>query len=390
MKKKVAVLTATRAEYGLLSRTIKKLKQKPELDVALIVTGMHLSPAFGLTYREIEADGIPIDKKIEILLGSDTNVAVSKTMGLAMISFAEYFDESRPDALIVLGDRYETLAVCSAAMIAQIPIFHLCGGEATEGLIDEAVRHSITKMAFLHFTTTEIYRQRVIQLGEDPQRVYNVGSMGVENVLQEKLMDRTSLENSLAFSLAEPYVLVTFHPVTLEMDEAKRQCEALLEVFTERTDLRFIITKANADAGGQMINMMMENYVREHPRQAAIYDSLGSRRYLSAVKYSYAVMGNSSSGIIEVPSFHVPTINIGNRQKGRVQAESIINCGTGKEEILAAFRYMETDAYRKKLKESVNPYEKEGTSSKIADEVCRVLEKPIDLRKRFYDLEIRA
>lgn len=387
MKKTISVLTATRAEYGLLASVIKRLRQDENFDVQVVVTGMHLSPEFGLTYQEIEQDGIPISKKIEILMSSDTPVAISKAMGLAMISFAEYFDEVKPDALLVLGDRYETLAVCCAAMNACIPVFHLYGGETTEGAIDEAVRHSITKMSYLHFTSTEKYRKRVIQLGESPERVYNVGALGVENVLTVPLLTKEELGKTLDFSLSKPYVVVTFHPVTLEAGGVEVQCRELLKVFDHRSDLNYIITKANADAEGRVINQMLEEYASEHADRVAIFDSLGMRRYLSAVKYSFAVMGNSSSGIVEVPSFRVPTINIGNRQRGRIQAKSVINCEPRHESIENALKLMETRDFREEVTNVTNPYEKRETSTRIVAIIQQVLRTPIDLKKKFYDFD---
>lgn len=387
MRKTISVLTATRAEYGLLAPIIKRLRQDENIDVQVVVTGMHLSPEFGLTYKEIEQDGVPISKKIEILMSSDTAVAISKAMGLAMISFAEYFDEVKPDALLVLGDRYETLAVCCAAMNACIPVFHLYGGETTEGAIDEAVRHSITKMSYLHFTSTEAYRKRVIQLGEAPERVYNVGAVGVENVLTVPLLSKEELEKSLNFSLSKPYVVVTFHPITLEAGGVDTQCRELIEVLEHRSDLKFIITKANADAEGRVINQMLEEYAAKHSDRVTIFDSLGMRRYLSAVKYSTAVMGNSSSGLVEVPSFKVPTINIGNRQRGRIQAQSVINCEPRHESIENALREMEETSFRQMLENVVNPYEQKGTSTKVAALIQQTLFGTIDLKKKFYDLK---
>lgn len=387
MKKKIVILTSTRAEYGLLKPIINALNECEKLKVMVVVTGAHLSPEFGLTYKEIEADGIKIDRKIDILLSSDTSVSVSKAMGLAIISFSEYFEDEKPDALLVLGDRYETLAVCCAAMNARIPIFHLHGGETTEGAIDEAIRHSITKMSYLHFTATESYRKRVIQLGEAPERVFCVGSTGVENALTMPLLAKKELEDSLGFDLNQPYAVVTFHPVTLEEGTAKQQCKELIKVFKSRSDLKFLITKANADAGGHEINHMLEEYVLNHSSQAAMVDSLGVQRYLSAVKYSEFVLGNSSSGIIEVPSLRVPTINIGDRQTGRIQAESIINCQPIYDDIMKAIKMAETEEFQAKLLQMKNPYEGKHTSADIAKTISEyLLNKTIQLNKRFYDL----
>ena len=277
-----------------------------------------------MTYKEIEKDGIKIDEKIEILLSADTPSAISKSMGLAMISFADYFEKLKPDMLIVLGDRYETLAIATVAMNKRIPIAHLHGGETTEGAIDESIRHAITKMSYLHFTSTEEYRNRVIQLGEDPERVFSVGAIGIENILNEKLMSKLELEKSINFVLDKPYAIVTFHPVTLEENNSKEQVKELLDSLDTFNDMKFIFTKANADSGGRVINEMIDNYVNSH-ENAVAFNSLGLTRYLSALKYCTMVIGNSSSGLLEVPSFGIPTINIGDRQKGRLQADSIIN-----------------------------------------------------------------
>jgi len=386
-KKKIIVVTATRAEYGLLKPIIKRLKQSEYFHVELAVTGMHLSPEFGSTYQEIEQDGIQIDNKIEILLSSDTPVAMSKTMGLALISFAEYFEKSQPDAIMVLGDRYETLAVCCAAMNARIPIFHLHGGEATEGLIDEAIRHAITKMSFFHFTSTEIYRRRVIQMGENPDRVFNVGALGVENVLHEELLFKNDLEKSLDFVLNKPYAVVTFHPVTLEDNHVELQMQELLGALDEHPEYLYICTKANADAGGRRINQILDDYAMQR-KNVAVFESLGLRRYLSAVKYAAMVIGNSSSGIMEVPSFGIPTINIGDRQKGRVQADSIINCPIDRREISKSILRAQSCEFCKIARQTKNPYGKGDTS----ETVLHILEerfgtKDIDLKKAFYNLD---
>lgn len=384
--KKIAVLTATRAEYGLMAPVIKKLKKIPELQVCVIATGMHLSPEFGLTYHEIEQDGIEIDKKIEILLSSDTPVSISKSMGLAIISFSEYFEDSRPDALLVLGDRYETLAVCCAAMNARIPILHLYGGETTEGAVDEAIRHSITKMSYLHFTSTEMYRKRVIQLGESPDRVFTVGSLGIENALHIPLLTKEELEDSIHFTLEYPYAVVTFHPVTLEEGLAERQFSEILQAFDANTYINYIFTKANADADGRIVNRMMDEYAAKHSN-VKVYTSLGAQRYLSALKYASVVIGNSSSGLVEAPSFKIPTINIGDRQKGRLQADSVINCEPVKAKVCKAIEIALSAEFRKKIKYIKNPYGDGNTSEKIVEILTNnIINGHIDLKKKFYDI----
>lgn len=383
--KTIMVLTATRAEYGLLSPIIKALKKCPEFCVKVAVTGAHLSPEFGLTYKEIEKDGIEIDKKIEILLSADTPSAISKSMGLAMIGFADYFAEDRPDALLVLGDRYETLAVCCAAMNERIPIIHLYGGETTEGAVDEAIRHAITKMSYLHLTSTDEYRRRVIQLGEDPDRVFTVGSVGVENALKQPLFCKQKLEESLGVKLECPYAVVTFHPVTLEEHSAEKQCLELLSAMDEYPNMKFVVTKANADANGRVINNLFEEYAAVH-NNVSVYDSLGFIRYLSAVKYADMVIGNSSSGLIEVPSFQIPTVNIGDRQKGRIKAESVIDCIPKKINICDAIAQAQSQEFRTICLNVKNPYGDGCTSEKILNVIKHTIKHFTDLKKKFYDI----
>lgn len=386
--KKISILTATRAEYGLLKPIIEKLSSIPEFDVRVVVTGAHLSPEFGLTYKEIEQDGIVIDEKIEMLLSADTPAAISKSMGLALISFADYFERLKPDMLIVLGDRYETLAVCIAAMNQRIPIAHLYGGETTEGAVDESIRHAITKLSYLHFTSTDEYRGRVIQLGEQPSRVFTVGAVGIENILNQKLMDKGKLERSINFNLDKPYAIVTFHPVTLEDDQSAEQFQALLDVCKKYQDMRFIFTKSNADANGRIINKMIDLYTQEN-EHAIAFTSLGLIRYLSALKYCTLVIGNSSSGLLEAPSFGIPTINIGDRQKGRLQADSVINCEPVLEDIERAMELALSNDFNSTAKKTINPYGDGNTSEKIAEIIIDYLvNNKIMLKKKFYDCEV--
>lgn len=389
MKKKIAVLTATRAEYGLLKPLIKEFDKVEDFDVRLAVTGAHLSPEFGLTYQEIENDGFKIDEKIEILISGDTPSSISKSMGLAMMGFADYFKRLKPDLLVVLGDRYETLAVAIVAMNERIPITHLYGGETTEGAIDEAIRHAITKLSYLHFTSTEIYRNRVVQLGENPKRVFCVGALGVENIKNEKLLNKAELETSIDFKLDKPYALVTFHPVTLDANQAEKQFQELLMVCETFKDMNFIFSKANADVEGRTINQLLETYVNYHDNAVSL-DSLGVTRYLSAMKYCAMVIGNSSSGLIEAPSFGVPTINIGDRQKGRIQGNSVINCAPNADEIEDAIHTALTADFKKKAKSGNNPYGDGNTSEKIVDKMKEfLLENKIELKKKFYDCKVR-
>ncbi len=386
MKKKICILTGTRAEYGLLKPVIKKLEIKDQFDVRVAVTGAHLSPEFGLTYQEIERDGIGIDEKIEILLSADSPASISKSMGLALIGFGDYFERLQPHLLVALGDRYESLAVAIAAMNCRVPIAHLYGGEITEGAIDDSIRHSITKLSYLHFTSTETYRKRVIQLGEHPDRVFCVGALGVENVLSEQLMSKSEVEDIFGRKLDE-YAVVTYHPVTLDMNAARVQMEAILNACASNRNLTFIFTKANADMEGRTINQMIDSFVRNNDHAIAV-DSLGTNHYLSTLKHSCMVIGNSSSGIVEAPSLGIPTVNIGDRQKGRIQADSIINCEPTSEDIIRAMEEALTDDFRSKAKQVVNPYGDGNTSTRIV----RILEGFLDnerpsLKKRFYDLE---
>lgn len=385
---KICVMTATRAEYGLLKPLMRKIKDHPKFELKVVATGAHLSPEFGFTYKEILNDGFNIDKKIEILLSSDTPSSISKSMGLAMIGFADYFSEDRPDLLVILGDRYESLAIASAALNERIPIAHLHGGETTEGAIDEAIRHAITKLSYLHFTSTEAYRDRVIQLGESPEKVFSVGALGIENILNEELLSRKDLFANLDINGDKPYALLTFHPTTLEDFTSEEQIINLLEVCKDRNDLNFIITKANADSGGRIINQIIDQYTVENDNIFS-FTSLGLKRYLSAMKYTSFVGGNSSSGLLEAPSFGIPTVNIGDRQKGRIQAESVINCEPTYEDISKAFDEALSEPFLISIKDVTNPYGDGNTSDKIIDVINYFFDnKKINLKKKFYDLEL--
>ena len=384
--KKVCVITGTRAEYGLLYWLMKEIQLDKELELQLVVTGMHLSPEFGLTYKEIEKD-FKIDKKIEMLLSSDTAVGISKSMGLAQISFAEAYEELKPDILIVLGDRYEIFSAVSAAMIAQIPIAHLHGGEATEGLIDEPIRHSITKMSHLHFTATDEYKNRVIQLGEQPNRVFNVGGLGIENIKRLKLLSHEEFEKSIDFKLNKKNILVTFHPVTLEKSTAKGQFQELLNAIDELEDTNIIFTKANSDTDGRVINRMINDYVERNAHKSVVFTSLGQLRYLSALQYVDAMVGNSSSGLAETPSFKIGTINIGDRQKGRIKANSVLDCEPIKSSIKQAFEELYSEKFKNTLKTVQNPYGDGCASGKIV-EILRTTNLDNIVKKSFYDLKV--
>lgn len=386
MKRKICVVTGTRAEYGLLYWLMKGIEADEGLELQLIVTGMHLSPEFGLTYKEIEKE-FKIDKKIEMLLSSDTSIGISKSMGLAQISFAEAYEELKPDMVVVLGDRYEIFSATSAAMIARIPIVHLHGGETTEGAFDESIRHSITKMSHLHFTATDEYKNRVIQLGEHPNRVFNVGGMGIENIKRLKLLSKVEFEKSIDFKLNKRNILVTFHPVTLENSTAKEQFSELLDAIDELEDTNIIFTKANSDTDGRIINQMIDEYISKNSHKSIGFTSLGQLRYLSALQFVDAMVGNSSSGLAEAPSFKIGTINIGDRQKGRVKASSIIDCGPNKSEILQAFKKLYSKEFQEILKTTMNPYGDGCASLKII-EVLKNVSLDNILKKSFYDIKV--
>lgn len=383
--KKICVVTGSRAEYGLLFWLLKEIEKDKELQLQLIVTGMHLSPEFGLTYQEIEKD-FAIDKKIEILLSSDTPIGISKSMGLAQISFAEAFAELNPHLVIVLGDRYEIFSAASAATVANIPIAHLHGGETTEGAFDEAFRHSITKMSHLHFTSTEEYRQRAIQLGEAPNRVFNVGALGVDNIKKLNLLSKEEFEKSINFHLNKKNILVTFHPVTLENATSKIQFQELLNAIDAIENLNIIFTKANSDKDGRIINQMIDEYVNQNTHKSVAFTSLGQLRYLSALQYIDAVVGNSSSGILEAPSFKTATINIGDRQKGRIKASSIIDCSPQQNEILKTFQLLYSKEFKENLLKTVNPYEQNETSKKII-EIIKNTDLHDIIKKTFWDID---
>ena len=385
--KKVCDVTGTRAEYGLLKPLIDKINKSDNLELQLVVTGMHLSPVFGLTFREIEEDGYVITEKIEMLLSSDSNVGITKSMAVALMGFGECFERLKPDMVVILGDRYEMLMVASAAMVAKIPIAHIHGGEITEGAMDDAIRHSITKMSLLHFASTEEYRHHIIQLGENPDNVFCVGSLGVENIANDKLLDKVAFEESIGFSVNDNTIMVTYHPVTLEDIPSKVQFENLLTVIENNSNLRVIFTKANSDTDGHIINQMIDEFVAVHGERCVAFASLGRVRYLSALQFCASVVGNSSSGIIEAPSFHIPTINIGNRQQGRICANTVINCGYEVEEIQIALDKAFSKEYRSQLSGMNNPYEKAGTSKLIVKKIEDILLRGQSVKKHFYDIE---
>lgn len=384
-KQKVCIVTGTRAEYGLLYFLLKEIEMAADMQLQIIVTGAHLSPEFGLTYKQIEKDGFYIDHKVEMLLSSDSESSIAKSMGLAMIGFSDAFDDLNPDVLIVLGDRFEIFSAVSAATIARIPVAHLHGGETTEGAFDESFRHSITKMSHLHFTSTPEYRNRVIQLGENPDRVFNVGAIGIDNIKKLDLLSRNSLEKSIGFSFGKRSLLITFHPVTLEDSTAEVQFKSLLEALDSLEDTNLLFTKSNADTGGRIINSMIDDYVSLNSDNSVSYASLGQLRYLSAMQYVSGVIGNSSSGLLEAPSFKIGTINIGDRQRGRINAESIINCDPTTDKIVNALNVLFSQDFQAGIKNIINPYGDGNTVKKIMDVMRRYSLQDI-LKKKFYDL----
>ena len=386
MKRKICVITGSRAEFGLLRWVMQGIQDDPDLVLQVIATGMHLSPEFGLTYREIESEGFKIDHKVEMLTSSDTPVGIAKSMGLGLIGFADALNELSPDLIVVLGDRFEIFAAVSAALVARIPVAHLHGGETTEGAMDEALRHSITKMSHLHFVAAQAYRQRVIQLGEQPERVFLVGGLGVDTIKRTKLLDRAALEASLDFKFGKKNLLITFHPVTLESATATAQMGELLAALSALVDTQLIFTMPNADTDGRALIKLVEQFVTQHPNARA-YTSLGLLRYLSCIAQVDGVVGNSSSGLAEVPSFKKGTVNIGDRQRGRLMAASVIHCEPIRQQIESALAELYSTDFQRRLNEVRNPYGEGGASEKIVTTL-----KNFDLhdiaKKTFYDLPL--
>lgn len=384
MSRKICVITGTRAEYGLLRWVMQVIKDDAELTLQIIATGMHLSPEFGLTYSEIEKDGFQIDRKVEMLTSSDTSVGIAKSMGLGMIGFADALDDLKPDLIVVLGDRFEVFAAVSAALVARIPVAHLHGGETTEGAFDEAIRHSITKMSQLHFVAAEDYRRRVIQLGEQPDNVFLVGGLGIDAIKRITLLDREALEVSLDFKFGSRNLLITYHPVTLEGQRSRQQMAELLAALDELADTNLVFTLPNADTGGRELAAMVEAFVATHAN-ARLYASLGQLRYLSCMKYVDGVIGNSSSGLAEAPSMGVGTINIGDRQKGRLSSSSVIDCAPTLGSIREALIKLYDPAFRLTLSSTVSPYGHGGATMKIIEILSKY---PLEnlIKKEFYDI----
>jgi GDP/UDP-N,N'-diacetylbacillosamine 2-epimerase (hydrolysing) len=381
--KKICVVTGTRAEYGLLRWVMEGIQNSSKFQLQIIATGAHLSPEFGLTYREIEQDGLTIDKKVEMLLSSDTPVGVAKAMGVGLIGFADALEQLKPDMLLVLGDRYEILSAAAAAMVARIPIAHLHGGETTEGAFDESIRHALTKMSHLHFVAAPPYRQRVIQLGENPDRVFCVGGLGVDNILRMQLLGREELEHALGFRLGKRNLLVTYHPVTLEDQTSQKQMENLLAALEKQKDTHLIFTLPNADTNGRVIIQMIEDFVAKRDNAKA-FTSLGQHRYFSCLAQVDAVVGNSSSGLAEAPSFKIPTVNIGERQKGRLKAQSVIDCAPEQKAISHAIDKALSSEFQNNLVAVKNPYGNGGASDMIIETLEQISFDNL-LKKKFHD-----
>ena len=379
------MITGTRAEYGLLYWLVKGIKDDPGLELQIVVTGMHLSPEFGLTFKEIEEDGFKIDKKVEMLLSADTPSSVAKSTGLGMIGFADAFNQLQPDIVLIIGDRFEVFAAAYSAFIARIPIGHIHGGETTEGAFDEAVRHSITKMAWWHFVAAEEYKARVIQLGENPERVHLVGGMGVDTITRTDLLGKEDLEGRFGFKFGSKNLMVTFHPVTLENNTSSKQFEELLNALGTLKDTHFIFTLPNADTDGRVISRMIKGFVKENPGNSIASTSMGRVNYLSSLQFVDAVVGNSSSGLTEAPTMRIGTINIGDRQKGRLKADSVIDCEPAMESIVKAFHKLYSDKFQEALKKVKNPYG-EGDASGQIIRVLRTYQLPEEPKKVFYDL----
>lgn len=384
-QKKVAVFTGTRAEYGLLFWLLKDIQADKDLQLQLLVSAMHLSPEFGETYKQIELDGFQISEKVEILLSSGSAVGTAKSMGLGVLGFSDALARLKPDVMVILGDRFEALAAAQTAMILRIPVIHLHGGEITEGAYDDAIRHAITKLSYLHGTSTEAYRQRVIQLGEEPDRVKNIGAIGLDHLMRAQFMDLNSLSQSLDFELTSKYFLVTYHPVTLGDEPPKASFQALLDALDLYPEHRVIVTYPNADDGGRCIISMLETYAVQNKDRVLAIPSLGQSRYLSAIKYATAVIGNSSSGIIEAPAFEVPTVNIGMRQSGRLAAKSVIHCRPTPADIARAIEVAVSRLYKAENEVIENPYGQGASSVQVIEMIKTLNFKPV---KSFYNLQV--
>lgn len=387
MKRKICVITGTRAEYGLLRWIIKGINDDPDLKLQLVVTGMHLSPEFGLTVREIERDGFPISERVEMLLSSDTETAIATSMGLGMIGFAKTYEKLEPDIIVVLGDRFEIFAAVAAAVPFRIPVAHIHGGESTEGLIDEAIRHAVTKMSHLHFVATEAYRRRVVQMGEEPGRVFCFGAPSIDSIYKLKLMGPKELSALLGIPNDKKIGVVTYHPVTLEKDTVVRQMDELLGALEIFPEIYWIFTMPNADTGGRIIVKKIDAFIDRNKLRGKAFVSLGQLKYLSLLKHAEVMVGNSSSGIIEAPSFALPVVNVGERQRGRVQSGNVINVpDCNEEKITEAISKALSDNFKSELKRMKNLYGKGNSSVRIVAKLKKVRLNEKMIKKTFYEI----
>lgn len=377
------VFTGTRAEYGLLYWLLKDLESDDAFTLQLLVSGSHLSPEFGNTQSQIEADGFDISERIEMLLSSDTALGTVKSLGLGILGYADALSRLKPDVLVLLGDRYEALGIAQVAMLMKIPILHIHGGEITEGAYDDAIRHAITKFSLLHATSTEEHRKRVIQLGEDPERVFNVGAIGLDHLRRSDFMTRSELSKSLDFELTDNFVILTYHPVTLANEPAEDTLKNIFNALDTHPELKVLITYPNADEGGRKIIPLIEEYAVSRKERVLAVRSLGQRRYLSAVKNATLVLGNSSSGIIEVPSFHIPSVNIGARQGGRLAPKSVIHCSAYQHEIEDALNRAIEIANSSAIRDNPNPYG-EGIACQKIIEILKNTD--LSANKKFYNI----
>lgn len=383
--RKVCIFTGGRAEYGLLRPLLQELKNDPNIELQLLVSGMHLSPEFGLTYQEIEKDGYVCSEKVDMVLSSDTPGSIVKSMGLGMIGFSDALERLSPDVLVTLGDRYENMAVVTSAWVCRIPVAHIQGGEKTLGAIDDQFRHCISKLSTLHFVACEEYRKRVVQLGEEPNRVFDVGALNVDALKKIEILSKTELEHQLGISFKKPTILVTFHPVTLEKDTSKDNFSEFLAALDDLDGVNIIFTKTLADTEGRIINKMIDDYVAINKSNTVAFTSLGQLKYVSALNYVDVVAGNSSSGVIETPSFKVPTLNIGKREEGRIMADNLICVEQSKESILTGLKKALSKDFKKGLSSMQNPYEKADTGIKIKD-ILVSYKFTDNTMKDFYDI----
>jgi UDP-hydrolysing UDP-N-acetyl-D-glucosamine 2-epimerase len=386
--RRICVVTTSRADYGLLRDLMRAIDDDPDLDLLVVASGMHLAPEFGLTYREIEEDGLRIDRRIDMLQSAGDETDVARSIGAGIIGFADGFAELRPDIVVLLGDRFELLSPAIAAFVARIPIAHIHGGETSQGALDEGVRHSVTKLASFHFPATETYRRRIVQMGEDPGRVFAFGAPGLDGLRHLTLLTRTELEERLGFSLRSPVAIVTYHPVTLEHGSARRRVDALFSALTQ-VGVRAVFTKANADDEGRLINQKIAAFCASRPSDYRLFDNLGQLVYLSCLRHVDMMVGNSSSGLIEAPSFELPVVNIGDRQLGRQRAANVIDVGATAAEIAAGIRTALSPKWRAGLAGMVNPYAGQGEESvslRIKEQLKRADLGLETLKKRFRDL----